>query len=122
MPETKEGWIYIGLMMIPFLAVSVLPVGENIKTAITFGWMAIMLIDVIEIMAKMKKDEREKAHEAIAERNALWFMLIVIVGGFFYRTIEAGLKEQIYIDPVLVLALLGGAMVKSISHWKLREK
>ena len=128
-PTTKEGWIYIGVMMIPFLVVSAIPIEEKTKTIIILGWMAIFLIDVLEIMIKIKKNERDRPeankkrlHEAIAERNAGWFMVVVIIVGFLYRSIEAGLKEEVYIDPVLATALLGGAMVKSISFWKLREK
>jgi hypothetical protein len=121
-PATKEGWIYLGVMMIPLLVSDWLPGEEKIKMIVSFGWMAILIIDIVEIMSRMKKDEREKAHEAMAERNALWFMLTVIVAGLLYRAIKAGLKEEVYIDPVLTLALLGGAVVKGLTFFSLRKK
>jgi len=121
-PATKEGWIYIGVVMIPFLLVSILPLEEKIKTIVTWILMVGLLVEITEIMIRMKKDEREEKHEAIAERNASWFMLTIILLGFFYRTIEAGLKEKIYVDPILATVLLGGAMVKGVTFWRLRKK
>jgi hypothetical protein len=85
-------------------------------------WVGIILIDVLDIMVRLKKDEREKLHEAIAERNAAWWMVGVITIGFLISTLGKAMKGEVYFDPVLMTAILGAALIKSLTHWHLRNK
>lgn len=67
-------------------------------------------------MIRMKKDERERIQEAIAERNASWFMMLILVVGILIKiVISLYTTNTISIDPILLVAILGGAIVKFIS-------
>jgi hypothetical protein len=83
----------------------------------------VSAIDFMDIFRKVKRDERDVIHEAIADRNALWFMIIALIVGLAYKTagnIVAGKAEMV--DPIILGALLGAAAVKSLTHWYLRDK
>ena len=87
-----------------------------------FTWASIFSLDFIITFVRLKKDERESAHESVAERNALWAMVAILVLGIGYQ-IASGIVKDIYqVDPVILIALLGAAAVKSITHLYLRDK
>lgn len=122
-PATKEGWWYIAGMIVPIIIFQSLPWwSEEIRTVVMLIWVGIISIDVLEIMVRLKKDEREKLHEAIAERNAAWWMIAVIIAGLMAGSIKKAMMGEVYFDPILVTALLGAAVIKSLTHWYLRDK
>lgn len=84
--------------------------------------MIFLFTDLIPIMINLKKDEREYKIEAISERNAAWFMSIILVIGIFYETLISTLNQTFSINIFLIIALLGGAIIKSISNYKLEKK
>ena len=55
-----------------------LPQTPEYKAISTGVWVFLLLIDIIPVMIHLKKDEREIQIEAIAERNAAWFMSIIL--------------------------------------------
>ncbi|MHA2218576.1 MAG: hypothetical protein ACXACY_21835 [Candidatus Hodarchaeales archaeon] len=122
-PKTKEGYIYIAAMMGVFLLFLAIPTLDT-KTRIvgTIIWLLVIGIDSIDIMINLKKDERSHLHEAIAERNATWYMVIVLALGIAYQGISSGLQQRLYVDPILVIALFGGLMVKAGSNIYLDKK
>ena len=61
-------------------------------------------------------DERERVHEAIAERNAMWVMVAALVAGFAYRAAQASVAGQVYVDPVILVALGAGLAAKAITN------
>ena len=73
-------------------------------------------------MVTMKKDEREYKNEAIAERNASWFMVLVLVIGIMYEFVISGLNHELSINGFMVLALFGGAIVKGVSNYLMDKK
>jgi len=85
--KTWQGAVYIAGMVIS-LIVMLQFTGQSTqaKLAVTGIWMTFLLIDIFDVMWKLKLDEREKMHEAISERNAAWGMMIVLVLGIFSRT------------------------------------
>jgi len=122
-PRTWQGWVYIFVAMIPVVVTqTLLEIDEKTKTTILFVWLALFIFDCLDIMIHLKKDEREYIHEAIAERNASWFMVAAITVGFFYQSISSALKGAPNIDLFLLIPLLGGALVKSITGIYLRNK
>jgi len=122
-PVNKNGWWYIAGITLPMIIFQSLPWwSEEIRTVVTMIWAGIISIDVLDIMVHLKKDEREVLHEAIAERNAAWWMVTVIVIGFLVKTLERAVNGEVYFDPILATALLGAALIKSLSHWYLRNK
>ena len=88
----------------------------------TIAWVVIFLVDVIDIMAHLKKDEREKIHEAMAERNALWGIMAILVLGILYQVIQSAFEEKIIFDWWIFAALFIGLTIKSISNIYLDRK
>lgn len=122
-PAKKEGWLYMLAFVIPLIFIqSVFPFSEQTKFYISFIWTFLLLLDVLDIMFKIKKDEREYMHEAIAERNVSWFLIFSLVIGFMYKTISTGTTNQPVIDLYLLIPLLGAALVKTLTHLYLRDK
>ncbi len=122
MPATWQGWIYFALIVTILFIVQYLPVSENGKM-ITIGVFAlIILADTIDIMIRMKKDERETIHEAIAERNALWTIIFILAGGVAYQTAKSAILQEFSVDPVILIAIFGGLIAKIISNYYLDKK
>lgn len=123
-PKTKEGWIYLVFIMLPFIVFHSLPFWTNqTRLIITVTWMIFLFIDIVPIMITLKKDEREHKIEAISERNAAWLMSLVLVIGVFYEILVSALNQELSVNAFLVAALIGGTLVKTISNIKLeREK
>jgi hypothetical protein len=46
------------------------------------------------------KDERERIHEAIAERN--WGMIMILAMGIFVELLYNALHQRIYVDPFIL--------------------
>ena len=116
-PATWQGWIYITLALGIFIAFQAMPFWSNqIRMIATLIWAGFLLVDVTHIMITLKKDEREHQIEAIAERNAAWFMAIILVIGVLYQVISSAVTKQVQIDWFLVAALLGGTIVKTVSN------
>jgi hypothetical protein len=83
----------------------------------------ILIADIFHIMANIKKDEREKIHEAIAERNALWAIIFVLCVGIAYQISVALVKAEPYnIDPVIIIAVFAALIVKAITNIYLDKK
>ncbi len=122
-PKKKEGWIYLFFIIVPFIIFQCLPFWTDItRMVVTTIWVVILLVDVTDIMINLKKDEREKIHEAIAERNALWVIVLILVVGLLYHIINAGLNNKIYIPPFITAALVVGAIAKTITNIYLEKK
>lgn len=122
-PKTKEGYIYIAAMMGVFLLFLAIPTLDTRSRIVgTIIWLLVIGIDSIDIMIRLKKDERSHMHEAIAERNAAWYMVIVLALGIAYQGITSGLQQRLYVDPILVIALFGGLAVKAVSNIYLDKK
>lgn len=122
-PKTKEGWIYLFVFILLAIIIQFLPFGNIVKFVITSVLILVLLIDVIHIMLTMKKDERETKHEAIADRNALWVILLVLVAGILYQTVNSTLNGlTVEIDYFLIAALLVGVVMKCVTNIYLDKK
>lgn len=104
-PNSWQGWLYIVIFILPLIFIK--------NQIFIYSWTALLVIDLVDVFLHLKKDERESLHEAIADRNALWaIILILVVGSLIRQTV----------DPVIFIALLVGAAVKSLTAWYLRDK
>jgi hypothetical protein len=121
-PATWQGWLYIGLFVAGMFGIQWLPGDGWFKNGLLLGTGVIFTIDVLDIMRKMKKDEREIVHEAIAERNAMWFMVTILAMGVAYQAASSALNNSMKVDPIILVALLGASMVKGLTFWYLRDK
>lgn len=122
-PRSWQGWVYTLAIFVPLVIFQALPyLDAQVRTAGTVFWVVFVLLDLLPIMVTLKKDEREYKNEAIAERNAAWFMVLVLVIGILYEIVISGLNHEVSINWFMVLALLGGAVVKGVSSYNLDHK
>lgn len=122
-PDSWQGWVYLAFIIFPFVIFQALPFwSEEVRVVITAVWMVFLLVDVTDIMIRLRKDEREKIEEAIAERNAAWAMVTVLVSFLLYRMLTAAVKNQVDVDWTAAAALGTGAIVKTWTHLRFRKK
>jgi len=122
-PATWEGWAYIILMVLPLAFFQAMPYWTpQVRLAVTGVWALLLLVDVIDIMLRLRMDEREKLHEAIAERNAAWYMVVVLAIGLGYDMMMNAATEKIYVNPFIAAALFGAVLVKAATNIYLDKK
>ncbi|HII72016.1 TPA: hypothetical protein HA265_04645 [Candidatus Woesearchaeota archaeon] len=122
-PKTWQGWVYIAMMILPFIIFQALPYWTNqMRTLVTVVWLGFLLFDLGHVMITLKKDERERKLEALSDRNAAWVMLAVLVTGLLYQGISSALAQQPKVDWFLAAALIGGALAKTISEVYLAKR
>ncbi len=122
-PRTWQAWAYIAAFLLPFLLFQALPYwSTTTRIVVTAVWLALLLGDTLHIMARLKKDEREYKIEAIAERNAAYAMLTVLVLSILADLIRSGLREELSVNPWIVAALLAGVLAKGISNLVLERR
>ena len=122
-PKTWQGWVYVVAVLLPFIVFQALPFwNTTTRIAVTVFWLVFLMVDVNHIMMTLRRDEREHKIEAIAERNAAWFMAMVLVIGVVYQIISSALAQDLQVNWFMVVALFGGAIVKTISNIKLERK
>ncbi|MFW6230989.1 MAG: hypothetical protein ACOC32_03110 [Nanoarchaeota archaeon] len=122
-PKTWQGWVYIAAVLIPFIVFQSLPYWDDYtRMVVTVGWIGFMLLDVTHIMVALRRDEREQKIEAISERNAAWFMVMVLVTGIVYEIITSALAERFEVNIFMTIALFGGALVKTVSNIVMEKK
>lgn len=112
-PNCWQGWAYIFAFIIPIALISNLNIDSNFKDIFSITIIAILLIDTLHMMSQIKKDEREKLHEAIADRNALWFLLFGLIAWAFINQI---------MDPIFIGILIGATAIKALTQIYLRDK
>lgn len=118
-PNCWQGWAYVFVFILPMILVNEAPLNINshYKNIFSLIWIVLLLVDVIHMMSQVKKDERERLHEALADRNALWFMMFVLVVSTIY---DAFFNQNTNI--IFMIAILGSVVVKSITQFYLRDK
>ena len=122
-PKNKQGWLYLALIIAPFVLFQALPYwSDSTRTYVTIGWLIFLFADLIPIMLTVKRDELEYKIEAIAERNAAWVMSLILVLGVLYESISASLQGEIRVNWFIVAALLGGAIIKSVTNYYYEKK
>ncbi|NCN86339.1 hypothetical protein GW932_00755 [archaeon] len=121
-PKTWQGWVYIACFLLPIFVFNLFVTSTKSRTIFISVWAFILVVDAIDIMRKLKMDERDRVHEAIAERNALWGILIVLVLGLLYDIITNSIEGRIYVNPFIAGALIVGVVIKAISNIILDRK
>lgn len=122
-PKCWQGWVYILAVLLSFVIIQAIPVLDlEFRLFLTLAWVIFLMIDIIPVMITLKKDEREHKNEALAERNAAWFMSTVLVLGVLYEIIISVLDHEILLNWFMVVALIGGVIVKSLSNYALDKR
>lgn len=121
-PITWQGWLYVIGMQLPYLIALFLPlVPFHLGLAFGIFWLSIVALDTMDIMMHIKRDEREQAHEALAERNASWVMVGILLVGIAYQITQSIIQGVPTMDPFLPVALLAGVMAKVITFHHLQK-
>lgn len=121
-PATKEGWLYLAVFIGLVLIIQNLPLEQSVKTAITSIAGLILVVDVVDIMFHLKKDERESLHEAISERNASWAMVAAMVVIFGYKAITTAINGGEGLDMIILIPIFAGTIAKAATNLYLRNK
>jgi hypothetical protein len=122
-PRSWQGWAYtLAIIVLLVIFLSIPNLDAQVRTAGTVFWVAFVALDILPIMVTLKKDEREYRNEAIAERNASWFMVLVLVIGIMYEFVISSMNNELSINGFMILALLGGAVVKGVSNYIMDKK
>ena len=121
-PNCWQGWAYIGLIILLLGGASLLPLPGMWSSGLMFAFGVIFSLDFIDIFLHLKKDERDVIHEALAERNAMWFMVTTLGFGIAYQAGVSVVSSISSVDPVILIALGGSVIIKAITHWYLRNK
>jgi membrane protein DedA with SNARE-associated domain len=121
-PKTWQGWVYLLVVIGIVISMQYLPVDETTKMITMIVIAAVFVLDTLDMMRKVPMDERERNHEAIAERNALWVIITVLAGGILYQGVMSSMEGEVYIDPVIIVAILAGVVAKAISNIYLDRK
>ncbi|HOZ81239.1 MAG TPA: hypothetical protein PK370_03405 [Candidatus Woesebacteria bacterium] len=104
-PNCYQGWLYVILVILPYFFIK--------NNYFITAWSILIFVDFITIFLTLKKDERESLHESIADRNALWMMILVLVAGSIVTQTA---------NPIILAALIAGAVVKTITSFYLKDK
>ncbi len=122
-PKTWQGWAYLAVLIGLCAIIQFFPVGDaQQKTIAILVLVFLVILDVIDIMIHLPMDERDRLHEAAAERNALWVMLSVLVAGVGYQAATSLSSEGPQIDPVIIIAILAAVIAKAITNIYLDRK
>lgn len=122
-PKTWQGWIYVIVMIAPIAAIAATQTTSAWAMPFMVIWAIIFAADFIHIMRGLKKDERERIHEAIAERNALWAMLAVLVIALGYQVaVGVSINDPYQIDPFILAALIVAVIAKAVTNMYLDRK
>lgn len=121
-PKTWQGWVYIAVAIAVFLIIQRLPFGDmQTKTIVTVVLAAVIVLDLIHIMVRLPMDERDRIHEAIAERNALWAIISALSAGICWQALTSA-QNNLQIDPVIIIALFAGLIAKTVTNIYLDRK
>ena len=112
-PNCWQGWVYILAFIISIVFVSNLNIDSKYKNIFSIIIVAILIIDILHMMSQIKKDERERLHEAITDRNALWFLLFGLITWIIIKQIT---------DPILIGILFGATVIKTLTQIYLKDK
>jgi UDP-N-acetylmuramyl pentapeptide phosphotransferase/UDP-N-acetylglucosamine-1-phosphate transferase len=121
-PKTWQGWAYVAGMVLPTVIISNLPIERGLQTLLMLVWIGIFIIDIIDMMIHLEKDERDITHEALAERNAAWVMIATLTIGFSYQVAVSAVRQSVQVDPFIFIAIFSGLIAKALTNWYLRDK
>lgn len=121
-PATWQGWVYIAMMVLPLVLLTSNPVISQTKIILIVIWALVFGADFIHIMVHLPMDERDRMHEAIAERNALWAIVTILSVGIASQAAAGVVRGIFAVDPIILVALFGGLLVKIISNIYLDKK
>ncbi|HEY9584551.1 MAG TPA: hypothetical protein VJI33_03180 [Candidatus Paceibacterota bacterium] len=117
-PATWQGWVYLVIFVGLIFATQFIPgLTEQYRIGALIVLAIILVADTIDIMIRIKKDERETLHEALAERNALWVIIFILAAGIAYQAAQSAILKGVpYVDPVIIIAIVAGLIAKAATN------
>jgi hypothetical protein len=115
-PVTWEGWVYVVVAILPLVLLTSFTPIDQTRMLLIVIWSLIVCFDFVDIMLHLPKDERDRIHEALAERNALWVIIGVLIVGIGYQVASGIVKGILEVDPVIIIAIVAGLLAKMISN------
>ncbi len=115
-PATKEGWIYIILVILPAIIFNMFEWDNITRAVVSAAWVLFLVIDVTQAMARLKIDEREKRIESISERNAAWAMVLTTSLIIVYEMAINASNQNFNVNPELIIILISGLIAKIVSN------
>lgn len=113
-PSCWQGWVYVAVLLASFGLVQLIPgTYGDLRLWVLVAWSVVFAADALHIFIAMPKDERETAHEAKAERNAMWAMVLVLCVGMAFEVASGMVRGVEEIDPVIIAALAAGLIAKA---------
>lgn len=122
-PITWQGWLTIIVLVSPIAYFASQIKGGTSLMGVTIAAFLIYFVAfmffIFGLMSRIKTDERNRSHEAIADRNALWALIMIIAVGL---VIEGVMPEWIrslsQVNPFIVGGIIAAWLVKVISmYW-----
>lgn len=121
-PATWQGWVYVVVFILPIILLTGDGKMSQTRIILLSIWSLIFAVDFIDIMIHLPKDERDRMHEAIAERNALWVIVLVLGVGIAFQTAQGVAGDIAKVDPFILVAIFAGLVTKIISNIYLDKK
>lgn len=121
-PATWQGWLYTAIIVALIFGVGQLPMPDEWRMPAMLAVSLVFAADLVRLMAVVASDERERMHEAIAERNAMWAMIVVLCGGVAYQVAASLSAGGPAVDPVVVIALAAALIAKGATNLYLDRK
>ncbi len=122
MPKTWQGVLYVIAIAGVIAFIQSIRLDSNVKIILTGVWAIFVLIDVLQVMAAIKLDEREQRIEAIAERNAAWTMVASMALVIVYISTVGKEIKGIDLMPALIFPIAAGVIVKGVSNFILDKR
>lgn len=119
-PVVWEGWVYIAIAVLLFLAALNLPINDIAKITIAGIIMAVFLIDSIIVMFQMYKglDERQRKHQQIIETSVSYAAVGAIMVVAIYESL---VLNKISISLFVVLGVMAVTKI-AVSLYLMKTK
>ncbi len=121
-PATWQGLAYTLAVCAIAIAIQFLPLNEQTKMIVNILFAIVLVADVLDIMRRIPMDERERLHEAVAERNSLWVIITTLAAGIIFQAYMSSTSQSMQVDPVIIIALLAGVAAKAATNIYLDRK
>lgn len=122
-PITWQGWLTIIILIAPIVFFSSQMKGGTPLIGFTFiffiAYFVAFMFFIFALMARIKTDERNRAHEAIADRNALWSLILIIAIGLVAEGVAPSwIRALSPVNPFIIGGIVVVWLVKVVSmYW-----
>lgn len=120
-PVTWQAYVYILVLVVVEILILTSQLSKQLKFGLILSITAFSAVDLFIVYKKLKSDEREIQIQQIAEKNASFAMVTVLIIGIMYNVLKMIETQIFYIDPFIILALLAGLIVKGLIFYKLEK-